>query len=161
MKRIGLILTLLFSGVLFATVPMLAQPGPGGSPGPGHEPGGGPGEFSLRMLERALDLSSDQRDQVRSILEEERANLGDPESRMATLQELQAKIVAATIAEGVMDEAALRSLYQERSELFLQDFLVHQSSLRRVLLEVLTEDQREKAIELLSSPPRMGPMGRH
>ena len=120
--------------------------GPGGPDGPGG-PGrffGGPGGFGgpMAML-RQLDLSEEQRTQVRQIMDGHRDELRAVGERVRAAH--QAQNDAVTAAQ--FDEQAVRSKAAELAAVEA-DAAVLQAKLHSEVFAVLTPEQQAKAAEL-------------
>ena len=145
------------------TATLEAQRGPGewrGSPaGPGIESGFGFHPGMMRFLGRALDLTEEQRAQIQTLMDQSRD--GGREQRQQNseaLREIQKSIREATTAEE-FNAQDLHALYQQRSAL-LEEGFVKQQQLTHDIFRVLTEEQRQKALELLDEArPRVGRRG--
>ena len=142
------------------TIPMLAQ-GPGGrggfgadGQGRGRGPGGpggrgGPGGPNLIAMAQRLDLSDAQREQLRTIMEEQRQQ-GDPG---AALREAEQKLHAAVLADapnaGTIEtlKAALNSAHTAE--------LDHRVATMQRVAQILTAAQRQQLLQLRpQGPPR-------
>lgn len=139
------------------TIPMLAQ-GPGGrggfgadGQGRGRGPGGrgGPGGPNLIAMAQRLDLSDAQREQLRTIMEEQRQQ-GDPG---AALREAEQKLHAAVLADtpnpGAIEalKAALNSAHTAE--------LDHRVATMQRVAQILTPAQRQQLLQLRpQGPPR-------
>ena len=116
----------------------------GGHHGPRHGClGGGPGGFAYEMLVERLDLSAEQRDQMRGSLDERigsglaaRRELGDARS------ELFERIHAETF-----DEAAIRTAAARLGELEVEQAL-ERARLLQQIHELLTPEQRAELEQL-------------
>jgi periplasmic protein CpxP/Spy len=150
-KRIGLgvgaaAIAVIIAGVahknLSAQGPGFGGPGGGGFGGPGGGMGrrGGPGEPGLlgpMVLER-LDLSSDQHDRVKQILDshrDERRALGD-----RAMKAHEALLDAMT---GTFDESAVRSRAADVAGVDA-DQAVAQARIYGEVYQILTSEQQEK-----------------
>jgi Spy/CpxP family protein refolding chaperone len=142
---------------------LVAQRGPGqwgGHPaGPGIESGFGFHPGMMRFLGRALDLTEEQQSQIQDLMRQE--DDGGKEQRrqnFSALREIQKSIREATTAEE-FNAQDLRTLYQQRSAL-LEEGFVKQKQLTHDVFRVLTEEQRQKALDLLDEArPRFGRRG--
>ncbi|HKO95348.1 MAG TPA: Spy/CpxP family protein refolding chaperone [Pyrinomonadaceae bacterium] len=117
-------------------------------PGHGHGDGGqrrGPG-FGPEMLEhmtKALNLTSDQQAQIKTLFEGIHAA---QEPRHARLHELHKQMEAAT-ANGQFDEAKVRAIANEQAQL-MADSMVEHERIKSKIYGILTAEQRAKAEEM-------------
>lgn len=126
--------------VIGATIFALAQ----GHPGMGEKMhGGGPGDM-VEHISRELNLTDAQKDQVKTLLEAQRAT---EEERHAKLDDLRKQIDAAT-ANGQFDEATVRPLVNQQSQL-LADQMVDHLRFRSKVYSFLTTEQRTKADQMM------------
>jgi Spy/CpxP family protein refolding chaperone len=116
--------------------------GPGGPGFHGRGPGG-PGGFA-----RLVDLTDEQRKQVRAIVEEHRASQQGPPAAVALRQQLAAEILADAPDEQKID--ALRQQLVDAQGAGLAT----QIALDRKIAAVLTPEQRATARERLAQAPR-------
>ena len=129
------------AGVLVATLAAgssaLAQ---GGGRGPGHRGGraGGPG---LPLAQ--LNLTEQQRTQVRDIHERSRADVQPLQERLQEARRGQRQAIEAT----PVDENRIRAAAQDMAAVEA-DLAVHRAKLRAEVFEVLTPAQREQAATL-------------
>lgn len=114
----------------------------GPRPGPGF---GGPGPAGFARL---ADLTDEQRQQVRTILEEERASHDGPPAAIRLHRELEAEILA-----DAPDEQKIESLRQQLAQA-QAEALVRQVTVQRKIAQVLTPEQRATARERLAEGPR-------
>jgi protein CpxP len=115
----------------------LAQPGPGGWRGPGrHIHMGGAGFLALRQL----DLSDEQREQVRAIREQHRAEL---QALSEKLQPARETLTAAAMSVPVDDaqiQARAADLAPAQTEA-----AVLRARIQAEVFHILTPEQQEKA----------------
>ena len=132
------------AGFSFAVAqePDARQPRRGGF-GFGGPRGGGPAAIA-----RLADLTEEQRTQVRSILQEERASRQDVASLATAHRELQAEILA-----DVPDEQKIDTLRRQLAEGHAAS-LQRDIALQRKIAQVLTPEQRAKARERLAQAPQ-------
>jgi protein CpxP len=147
---------LVFAGiaalVISATVFALAQ-----HPGMGEKMRGhGPGDM-VEHMSRELNLTDAQKDQVKALLEAQRAT---EEERHTKLDELRKQIDAAT-ANGQFDENTVRNLANQQSQL-MADEMVDHLRLHSKIYGLLTAEQRTKADQMMKmhGGPERGP-GHH
>ncbi len=142
MKRSVLIATLILT--LAAGVgTAFAWGGPGGH-GPGMEGHGGPGAFlhgMMRLMHR-LDLSDQQREAIRGILQDTRTQIGP---HREALQEGREQMRA--LDPSAFDETAVRAIAQKQAK-ELEDIMVIAQKARSQIWAVLTPEQREKAKQI-------------
>ena len=118
--------------------------GPGGPDGPfgfGRGPGGGPGG-PLALL-RQLDLSDEQRAQVRQVMESHNVELKAVGDRLRAAHKAQDDAIEAPN----FDENAVRSKAAEVAAI-QADAAVLRAKLHSEVFAVLTPDQQAKAAEL-------------
>jgi len=144
---------LVFAGiaalVIGATVFALAQ-----HPGMGEKMSGhGPGDM-VEHMSRELNLTDAQKDQVKALLEAQRAT---EEERHTKLEDLRKQIDAAT-ANGQFDENAVRNLANQQSQL-MADEMVDHLRLHSKIYGLLTAEQRTKADQMMKrhGGPEGGP----
>ena len=116
-------------------------PGPGGPGGPGGRRGGpgGPdgGALGPMMLER-LDLTTDQRDRVRQILDshrDEQKAIGD--------RAMKAHEALQEVVTGTFDESAIRARAADVAAVDA-DVAVAQARVYSEVFQILTSDQQQK-----------------
>lgn len=131
--------------------PGLAQPAPPGPPPPPDRPAppGAPGPClgNLHFIIRALDLSSEQADQIDQLLKaRQEAAMAVREGADAARRALDEQIRAT-----VFDETAIRSLAASAA-VFDADRAVADAALLRDIRALLTEEQLAKFAELLAPP---------
>ncbi len=120
--------------------------GPGqGGPRPGGRGFGGPGPGGFARL---ADLTDEQRQQVRAILEEERNSTDGPPAVVRLHRELEAEILA-----DAPDEQKIESLRQQLVQA-QTEAVAKQVAVQRKIAEILTPEQRAKARERLADGPR-------
>ena len=115
--------------------------GPGGPGGPGF---GGP---RLGALARLADLTDEQRKQIQSIFEEDRASRQGPPAVVTLHQQLEAELLADN-----PDDQTIETLRQQLVQA-QGDEVAHQITLQRKIAAVLTPEQRAKARERLAEGP--------
>lgn len=140
-------------------IPVLAQPpqgrgaGGGGRMGPGG-PGrpGGPGVVALL---RGLDLTTEQREQIRSIISAQRGSDNRPGHEVASLQrQLQLALLSDPPDTGRIDELKATIAAAQPEALAARVDVVSR------IAQVLTPDQRAQARQKLEQAgPRRGGMG--
>jgi len=136
--------------VIGATIFALAQ----GHPDKGERMrGGGPQEM-IEHISRELNLTDAQKEQVKTILEAQRAT---EEERHTKLDDIRKQIDAAT-ANGQFDEAQVRPLANQQAQL-MADEMVDHLRMHSKLYSLLTTEQRAKADEMMKKhgEPRHGP----
>jgi len=112
--------------------------------------GHGPGDM-VEHISRELNLTDAQKEQVKGLLEAQRAT---EEERHAKLDELRKQIDAAT-ANGQFDENTVRNLANQQSQL-MADQMVDHLRLHSKIYGLLTAEQRTKADQMMK---RHGPEG--
>ncbi len=135
----------LFWGLTMALVASagvtLAAQGPGSVGGRGRG-AGAPGRELMAGL-RNLDLTSAQRDQMRSITQNHRTEFQSLAERMRTARQ---GLAAATTSQN-LDEAAIRSAAAQLAEV-QADAAVLRARVRQELWNALTPEQQQKATAL-------------
>jgi protein CpxP len=131
-----------------APTPRHERRGPGGPGGPGgffRGPGGpgGPGGFGAMGLLRGLDLTDEQRAQVRQVMDGHRADLKAIGDRLQAAR--KAEHDAVTAAQ--FDEQLVRGKSAELAAV-MADAAVLQAKLHSDVFAVLTPEQQAKAAEL-------------
>jgi Spy/CpxP family protein refolding chaperone len=100
------------------------------------------GGFVVRRIERQLQITSAQKEQIKAILTTEKPTIASLAARVEKEnQELQ--------SQSVFDEAQVRQFAQQH-EATLEDVLVEREKVRSQILAVLTPEQRQKAQQMRS-----------
>ncbi len=136
--------------VIGATIFALAQ----GHPGMGERMRGGGPEDMVEHIARELNLTDAQKEQVKTILEAQRAT---EEERHAKLDDIRKQIDAAT-ANGQFDEAQVRPLANQQAQLMADEMVDHLRTHSK-LYSLLTAEQRTKADQMMKrhGEPGRGP----
>lgn len=115
--------------------------------------GGGPQDM-VEHISRELNLTDAQKEQVKTILEAQRAT---EEERHTKLDDIRKQIDAAT-ANGQFDEAQVRPLANQQAQL-MADEMVDHLRMHAKLYSLLTAEQRTKADQMMKQhgEPRRGP----
>lgn len=142
-----------------ATVGAHAAP-PGGGPGCGYGPGamgagaqgmgfGGPGmgygphrfdpEARIERMADQLDLTKEQRDKVRAIVDKSRPQTRELRDKLADNR----KQLRTLVQQGNAKEADVRKLADAQGKL-MADMIVQRTKVRNEIHAVLTPEQREK-----------------
>jgi len=135
-------------------LPVMAQ-GPGqrmGGPGRGGR--GGPGGFGpgiMPMLQQ-LDLSDQQREQIRALIQADR-----PAEDPSQLRDAELKLHAAILSD-TPDPQAIESLKATINAAHAAQ-LDHQIQLLEKIAQILTPDQRQQVVKLQSEGQRGGGRG--
>jgi periplasmic protein CpxP/Spy len=108
-------------------------PGPGG-PGWGHGPG------PMGHMFRDLNLTDAQRQQVKSIME---ANKATMHTLMQQMEQNRLAMLQAT-SNGAYNQAAIQTLANQQAQLMAQMTMQHQALQHQVYTQVLTADQQAK-----------------
>jgi Spy/CpxP family protein refolding chaperone len=103
-------------------------------------------------MARELNLSDDQRAQIKAIMTASRADSAQWRSQ---LEELRQQVHDAVVANGY-DEGQVRTLVQAKSSAMV-DMTVHGVATLAKVRAVLTPDQQSKLEQLWASRPRGGP----
>jgi protein CpxP len=138
-----------------ATVFALAQ----GHMGQGEKMRGLDSQEMIEHISRELNLTDAQKDQVKTILESQRAT---EEERHAKLEDLHKQLEAAT-ANGQFDEAQVRTLASQQAQL-MTDQMVDHMRMRSKIYSLLTAEQRAKADQMMKrhgGPGGPGGPGHH
>jgi len=131
MKWVG-ILTILALTVCGSAMLYAQGPGPGG-PGWGmHEHG------PMGHMFRDLNLTDAQQQQVKSIMEANKANM---HSLMLQMQQNRLAMLQAT-ANGAYNQAAIQTLATQQAQLQAQMTIQHQALEHQVYTQVLTPEQQ-------------------
>jgi periplasmic protein CpxP/Spy len=125
--------------------PPHARRGPGGPGGPfGFRGPGGPGGFGAPMLLlRQLDLTEDQRTQVRQVMDSHRDELKAVGERLTAAHKVQNDAITAT----QFDESAVRAATADLAAV-LGDAAVLHAKVHSEVFALLTPEQQAKAAEL-------------
>jgi Spy/CpxP family protein refolding chaperone len=132
--------------VIGATIFALAQ----GHPGMGERMRGGGPQDMVEHISRELNLTDAQKEQVKTILEAQRAT---EEERHAKLDDIRKQIDAAT-ANGQFDEAIVRPLANQQAQL-MADEMVDHLRMHSKLYALLTAEQRTKADQMMKKHGEM------
>jgi Spy/CpxP family protein refolding chaperone len=124
--------------------------GRGDGPGKGHGRGFGPG--MMDHIAKALDLTAEQQTQVKALFEGMHAA---EEARHTKRDDLRKQLEAAT-ANGQFDETKVRTIANEQAQL-MADSMVEHERMKSKIYAILTPEQRTKAEEMHK---RGGPHGR-
>lgn len=139
------------AAVLLAAVAFSTASAQGAGPrgrGPGWPGFGGP---RVGALARIADLTDEQRKQIQSILEEDRASRQGPPEVVSLHRQLEAELLADS-----PDDQKVETLRQQLVQAQGEE-VARQITLQRKIAAVLTAEQRAKARERLAE----GPHGRH
>lgn len=121
-------------------------------PGRGRFGFGGPRGGGPAGIARLADLTEEQRNQVRAIVQEERASGQRPPATVTVHRELQAEILADS-----PDEQKIETLRQQLAEAHAAA-LQREIALQRRIAQVLTPEQRATVRQRLAERPQ--PRGR-
>jgi Spy/CpxP family protein refolding chaperone len=122
--------------------------GPRGRGGPGGPGFGGPG---FGAWARFADLSDTQRQQIKAIVDEDRASRQGPPAAMTLHRQLEAELLADN-----PDDQKIETLRQQLVQAQGEE-VAHQITLQRKIAAVLTAEQRAKVRERLAEGPHRGP----
>jgi len=112
---------------------------------------GGPGDM-IEHISRELSLTDAQKEQMKALLE---AGRQAAEERHAKLDEIRKQIDAAT-ANGQFDEATVRPLANQQSQL-MADEMVDHLRMHSKMYSLLTPEQKTKADQLMKQMHGGGP----
>jgi Spy/CpxP family protein refolding chaperone len=112
-------------------------PGP-----PPHGPGFGMGEHMLGFFADRLNLTDAQQTQIKSIMQKER-----PALKPLMQQSHQIDLQLRQYAEGTYDEAKVRTLAKEKSQVEAE-LSVQRTRIHNELFQVLTAEQQTKLKEM-------------
>jgi protein CpxP len=131
------------------------QPGPGG-PGPRMRGPGGPmgGPMGFGPGFQQLDLTDDQKAQLKSIAESHRDEFREAGLKLGTAREAMRTLIEAE----TIDEGAIRTKAQEAAAAEA-DLAILNAKVRQQSMQVLTSEQQAKLKELRDSRERL-PMKR-
>ena len=140
--------------VVATTVSTFAgQPPAGQRPGPGFGRGGPGGPFPVLVH---LNLTDDQKAQIKTLLDEERTQT-DAQSPGRKLMELQRTLSAAVFAD-VPDTAQIDQLRASIAEAEAAA-LARRVDMQLKVAQILTPEQRQRARELADRPAGQGRAG--
>ncbi len=128
--------------------------GPGFGPGPHGRMGRGPGPMAGALHQ--LDLTDEQRDQVRATVQEKmQGQLGDlmRQARQAR-RDLERLVADPTAGEAAVLDAA------HQAGLAGEQLAVERHRLAVAIGKILTDEQRQQFLQLLEEGPGRGPMMR-
>jgi Spy/CpxP family protein refolding chaperone len=142
--------------VLVVALPLMAQV-PGGGFGQGQRMGGpgrgpGPGPMGIFPGLNQVGLSDAQREQLRGILDQERASATDPAGKARQAEEALRVAILADVPDADAVEAARATLNEARVA-----ELEHRVELMQKIAALLTPAQRQQLAQLQPPP---GPRGR-
>ena len=152
MKKKIIVIAGIAALVVAATVFALAQE----HKGMGEHMRGGPPPDMVEHLSRELGLTDAQKTQVKALFDAQRAT---EEERHAKLDDIRKQLDAAT-ANGQFDEAKVRELANQQSQL-MADQMVDHFRLHSQLYGLLTAEQKTKAGQMMKmhGGPGHGPGG--
>ena len=143
-----------FVAVVIAVTAFAIASAQGGSPG-GRGPGGpgGPGFGGPRLgaLARFADLTDEQRQQIKAIVDEDRASREGPPAVVTLHRQLEAELLADS-----PDDQKIETLRQQLVQA-QGDEVGRQITVQRKIAAVLTAEQRAKARQRLAEGPHRGP----
>lgn len=147
MKRLTLSIMMTAALALAAFTAANAQ-GPGRGPGFGFGPGGpgGPGRGAMAVL-RGLDLTDDQRTQIKAIREAAREARDTPPAGVPLHRQIQAEIFA-----DVPDTQTLATLQDQLIQAQAAQF-AKRLEIEQKIAQVLTPEQRQQVRERLAQAP--------
>jgi protein CpxP len=142
-KKIGGLILAASALLLMAVVGFSQHGGPPSPPGPGFH-GGGPGgrDGLLGHLSRELNLTDEQKAQIKKIQESTEESTKTLHEQMRTLHESQGDPMSA----GTFDEAAVRAQAQARANIQVE-LEVAQARMMSQVLAVLTPEQKAQLSE--------------
>ena len=126
-----------------------------GGPGPGPRQGGAPGMGIMHLL-RQLDLTQEQHEVVRAILD------AKTEAAQATREAIQA--ARQSLHEAIMeeaDDAVIRAIATTMAQA-VGDEAIQQVAVTKEIKNVLTQAQKDQLVTLISQAPedrQRGPQG--
>ena len=105
---------------------------------------------------RNLDLTDDQRDQIRAIMEEHReVMLADCEATSETMNAIKDDLAALNDSD-FYDEDAARQLLYKKFEINTEKQILRQKVHHQILWEVLTDEQRDTLAEQRANAEAFG-----
>ena len=135
MKKIIFALVAVLS-LSIGSILVFAQRG-GGDFGRGH---GGRGGFMFHRIAKELNLTDEQKTQIKQIMEAEKSKV---QPIFESLKENRQKMEALT-ADGNFDEAKVKQLADEQGSL-TSLLIVEKERVKSQIFQILTTEQREKA----------------
>jgi Spy/CpxP family protein refolding chaperone len=147
-KKIGMILGMSAAVLLAAAVVVLSQ-GPG--PRPGGFPGGPGPRDGLGPLGRELNLTDDQKAQVKKIADSFRETEQALHDQLRTLHQSEPDPMS-----GAFDEAAVRAAAEARSKIQIELEVSHAKMMSQIA-GVLTTEQKTQLAARHQQMRRMGP----
>ena len=133
-------------GAIFVAAQKSGGEGHGKRDGAGRGFGHGRGHRGGGMMLRGLDLTDDQKNQVRQIMEASKAKVRPLRESMKANRE---KLRAAT-ADGKFDEALVQTLATEQANISAR-LLVERTRAKSQIFQILTPEQRTKAAQVKES----------
>ena len=133
------IMALLLCGA--AMVAYAQGPGPEGTGG--HHGWGGPGH-GMGFMARELNLTDAQKEQVKSIMKANHANM---KTVMQQMEQNRQSLLAAT-ANGAFDAAKIQALANQQAQLRAAMIVQHETLQHQIYTQVLTTEQQAKAEQI-------------
>ena len=130
-----------------------AQAGAGQEPAAQEPSRRGPGGRMGLPFARLADLTDAQRQQIRTIVEQDRQSRQGAPAEGNLRRQLQAELLA-----DVPDEQKIATLQEQIAQATSESIARH-VALQRQIAQVLTPEQRAKAREHLAQAPERGPRG--
>lgn len=158
MKRYTTVLVILALIMSFVSIAAIAQPFGGGGPGGGKSFRGGPGGGQDMLIGglRNLDLTDDQRDQIKTILDEHREVMqADCDVTREDMDAIKDELASLMDSE-VYDEDAARQILTEKFQINTEKQILRQKVHHQILWEVLTAEQRETLAEQRANDEALG-----
>ncbi len=142
MKKLTVAITVVVLMLAFG-LSLTAQPGPGGRRGGGAFGQAGDGAPLLGYIARHLDLTDDQKAEVKKIAAAERTMMQPIHEQM---RKNRTALQEAT-KEGQFNESEVTQLAQEQGQLMAQ-MIVSRERVKSQVYKILTPEQREKLAEV-------------
>jgi protein CpxP len=143
MKTKLIVVVSIMALLLCGAAMMAYAQGPGPEGMGGHHGMGGPGH-GMGFLARELNLSDAQKEQVKTIMKANHANM---KPVMQQLEQNRQALLAAT-ANGAYDPAKIQALANQQAQLQAVMTVQHEALQHQIYTQVLTADQQAKAEQL-------------
>ena len=135
---LGLTAIILAAAAGLAGTVMAQGPGRGFGPGPRHH-----SNWMLRHMTKELNLTTDQQNQIKSIMQAEKTKTRPLMQQMRQNEQQQNAAI-----NGNFDEAQARAFASKQAQI-MSDLIVERQRAKSQIYAVLTPEQRQKAQQLL------------
>ena len=153
-KTFGLALSSVAALLVMSAVIVFSQ-GPQGPQGEGFRRGPGPRDGMLPML-RGLNLSDEQKAQIKKIMDDEMTNTKGLRDQLRSLHESEPEPFSSTF-----DEAAVRSAAEARAKIDVELQVAHARTMSQVMALLTTEQKAQLSArrqQFRQGPPPAAPV---